>query len=132
MFIRDETVDDLGAAPKWRMGLGLAHLMARIEALGGRVILRAGDARVVIPALAQELGATSVHWSRAYGAEAIERDTEVKALLKGAGVAAKSHAGHLLHEPWTVETKTGGYYKVYSAYWRTVSELPVGRSFARS
>ncbi|WP_417248751.1 cryptochrome/photolyase family protein [Celeribacter sp.] len=125
VFVCDGTVAGLGAAPKWRMGLGLAHLLSVIEAQGGRVILRAGDARVVIPALAQELGATSVHWSRAYDAEAIERDTEVKALLKGAGVAAESHAGHLLHEPWTVETKTGGYYKVYSPYWRTVSERPV-------
>ncbi|MEM5468196.1 deoxyribodipyrimidine photo-lyase [Celeribacter marinus] len=125
VFIRDETVDALGAAPKWRMGLGLAHLMERIEAVGGRVVLRAGDARVIIPALAREVGATCVHWARLYDKDAIARDTEVKSTLKSMGIDAHSHGGHLLFEPWTVATKTGGYYKVYSPFWRAVKETDI-------
>lgn len=126
VFICDETVEGLGAAPKWRLGLGLEHLIGTLEGAGATVVLRAGDARVVIPALAEELGAASVHWSRAYDKDAIARDTDVKSTLKARGVEAKSHAGHLLHEPWTVETKTGGYYKVYSPYWRAVKDVDVG------
>ncbi|WP_417257307.1 cryptochrome/photolyase family protein [Celeribacter sp.] len=125
VFVCDATVETLGAAPKWRMGLGLAHLIATIEAKGGRVLLRKGDARVIIPAIAREVGATSVHWGRLYDKDAIERDTDVKSTLKTMGIIAQSHAGHLLFEPWTVATKTGGYYKVYSPFWRTVKDTEI-------
>ncbi|MEM1234293.1 MAG: deoxyribodipyrimidine photo-lyase, partial [Pseudomonadota bacterium] len=50
----------------------------------------------------------------------------VKAWSKEAGLVAQSHTGHLLFEPWTVETKTGGFYKVYTPMWKAVrgSDLP--------
>lgn len=32
LFIRDESVERLGAAPKWRLGLSLADLERRLEA----------------------------------------------------------------------------------------------------
>ncbi|WP_339690702.1 deoxyribodipyrimidine photo-lyase [Celeribacter baekdonensis] len=125
VFVCDETVDDLGAAPKWRMGLGVAHLIARIEALGGRVILRSGAASEVLLELAKEVGAKGVYWNRLYDKAAIARDTAVKSTLKTAGIEAQSSNGHLCFEPWTVETKTGGYYKVYTPFWKTVRERDV-------
>jgi len=120
VFVFDDTVADLGAAPKWRMGLGLAHLIARIEALGGRVVLRSGAASEVLLELAKEVGAGGVYWNRLYDKAAIARDTAVKSTLKTAGIQAQSSNGHLCFEPWTVETKTGGYYKVYTPFWNTV------------
>ncbi len=48
------------------------------------------------------------------------RDTEVKSALKEAGVEARSFGGHLMFEPWTVETKSGGFYKVYTPFWKAV------------
>jgi deoxyribodipyrimidine photo-lyase len=125
VFVFDDTVADLGAAPKWRMGLGLAHLIARIEALGGRVILRSGPASEVFLGLAKEVGAEGVYWNRLYDKAAIARDTAVKSALKTAGIKAQSSNGHLCFEPWTVETKTGGYYKVYTPFWKTVRERDV-------
>ncbi|MBU0645595.1 MAG: DNA photolyase family protein [Alphaproteobacteria bacterium] len=125
VFVFDDTVADLGAAPKWRMGLGLAHLIARIEALGGRVILRSGPASEVLLGLAKEVGAKDVYWNRLYDKAAIARDTAVKSALKAAGIKAQSSNGHLCFEPWTVETKTGGYYKVYTPFWKTVRERDV-------
>jgi deoxyribodipyrimidine photo-lyase len=120
VFIRDASVDDLGAAPKWRLGLGLAHLMDQIKALGGDVLLRSGDAREVLLQLAQDTGAQAVYWSRLYDADAIARDTEVKSTLNAHGIEAKSSSGHLLFEPWSVATKQGGFYKVYTPFWNAV------------
>ncbi len=40
-------------------------------------------------------------------------------------MAAVSHPGHLLHEPHTVETGTGGFYRVYTPYWRAVRDRDV-------
>ncbi len=54
VFVRDDLVDDLGAAPKWRFGLGLECHAEALEGKDSRLILRSGDAREVIPALVQE------------------------------------------------------------------------------
>ncbi|WP_460273743.1 cryptochrome/photolyase family protein [Celeribacter sp. ULVN23_4] len=123
VFIRDASVDDLGAAPKWRLGLGLTHLMERIAEQGGQVVLRSGSAKEVLRQIVDETGAEAVCWNRLYDKAAIERDTEVKSALKEAGVEVQSSNSHLLFEPWTVSTKTGGYYKVYTPYWKTVREI---------
>ncbi len=125
VFIRDQSVEDLGAAPKWRLGLGLAHLMERIADKGGRVILRSGAAKDVLSDLVAETGASGVYWNRLYDKDSIARDTNVKEALKDAGIEAHSSNAHLLFEPWTVETKTGGYYKVYSPFWRAVKDREV-------
>ncbi|MEM6307532.1 MAG: deoxyribodipyrimidine photo-lyase, partial [Pseudomonadota bacterium] len=42
------------------------------------------------------------------------------------GIEARSFKGHLLFEPWTVATKTGGFYKVFTPMWKSVrtADLP--------
>ena len=49
----------------------------------------------------------------------------MKAALKARGLEARSFAGHLLHEPWTVETGQGGFYRVFTPFWRAVREREV-------
>ena len=120
VYIRDDLVDGLGAAPKWRLGLSIEAYSASLEALGSKLVLRSGNPVDVLKALIEETGATSVHWHRAYDPDSIARDTEVKSALKDARIEAQSHAGHLLFEPWTVQTGSGGFYKVYSPMWKAV------------
>lgn len=126
VFIHDSIVARHGAAPKWRLGLAVEHFAARLEALGSRLILRRGDALGVLKDLVSETGATSIHWSRAYDPAPIERDTHVKAHLQAGGIEVKSHTGHLLFEPWDVQTKTGGFYKVFTPMWRAVRDRDLG------
>jgi deoxyribodipyrimidine photo-lyase len=125
VFIHDELIEDLGAAPKWRFGLGIGVFGDSLRGLGSDLILRRGKAVDVIKALVEETGATEVVWSRAYDPAAIARDTEVKSTLKDMGVKAESFVGHLIFEPWTVKTKAGGFFKVYSPMWRAVKDTPV-------
>jgi len=125
VFIHDDSVGALGAAARWRLGLSVAALARDLEARGSRLILRRGNAREAIEALVAETGATAVHWSRLYDPEAISRDAEIKSALKARGIDAVSHNGHLLFEPWTVQTGTGGYYKVYTPMWRAVKDREV-------
>ncbi|AUQ62416.1 cryptochrome/photolyase family protein [Phaeobacter inhibens] len=125
VFIFDTLDEDLGAAPRFRLGLGLAHLAKELERRGARLILRRGPAQEVLTQLITETSAGAVHWTRAYDPQAIARDTGIKEQLKGQGIAAKSFGGHLLFEPWTVETKTGGMYRVYSPYWKSVRDRDV-------
>ena len=120
LFILDEVVQGQGAAPRFRLGLSVAALAKTLAAKGSRLILRKGNALEVLRAVMAETGATAVYWSRQYDVTAKVRDTAVKAALKEAGHAAQSFPGHLLFEPWTVETKTGGFYKVYTPMWKSV------------
>lgn len=130
VFIHDEVVETHGAAPKWRLGLAVQAFDAALQGLGAKLILRRGPALDVLRALVAETGAGAVYWSRAYDPEAIARDTAVKAGLKEDGIDAQSFAGHLLFEPWSVETKTGDFYKVFTPMWKSVrgrelaAELP--------
>lgn len=131
VFIRDDLVDGLGTAPQWRLGLGVGALAESLADKGSRLILRAGPPREVLLQLAKETGAKAVYWSRAYDADAVERDTRVKEGLKEEGLDAQSFEGHLMFEPWTVETKQGEFYKVYTPFWRSVKDRDVPAPWAR-
>ena len=125
VFILDPETEGLGAAAKWRLGLSLDHFSKRLGALGSRMIFRRGAALAVLEALVAETGAGGVMWSRLYDPASKARDAGVKAALKDRGVAADSFTGHLLHEPWTVETGQGGFYRVYTPFWRAVKDRDV-------
>lgn len=125
VFILDPETEGFGAAPRWRLGRGIAALARALETRGSRLILRRGPAAKVLGQLVAETGARAVHWSRAHDPVSVARDTSVKATLKDAGIVAESFSGHLLHEPWTVQTGQGGFYRVYTPYWRAVRDRDV-------
>lgn len=126
VFIRDEAVTALGAAPAFRLGLGLEALSQTLAAKGSRLILRTGSARNVLQALLRETKARAVYWTRNFDPTYSERDATIKTELKHQGIEAQSFEGQLLFEPHTVRTGTGGPYRVYTPFWRAVSgrEVP--------
>ncbi|MEM9970273.1 MAG: deoxyribodipyrimidine photo-lyase [Pseudomonadota bacterium] len=126
VFVLDEVFDTYGACPLWRFGLGAEAFADTLEAMGSRLIFRRGKALDVLRALVKETGADVVRWGRAYDPDQVARDKAVKAALEDGGIDAKSIAGHLLFEPWTAETKTGGFYKVYTPFWKAVKDRDPG------
>ena len=104
----------LGGASRWWLHHSLEALAAKL----GGLVLRRGDARLEIPKLAQETGASAVFWNRCYDSHAIERDSQIKADLKDAGLEARSFNASLLFEPWELKTGAGGPFKVFSPFWR--------------
>ena len=125
VFIYDPSIDALGAAPRWRLSLGLEHLAQRLVALGSRLICRKGAALAMLEELIVQTGARSVFWNRLYDPDSVERDTNVKAGLREKGIEARSFGGHLLFEPMSVESKTGGMYRVYTPFWNAVKTREV-------
>ncbi|MBC7155071.1 MAG: deoxyribodipyrimidine photo-lyase [Rhodobacteraceae bacterium] len=120
VVVHDPIDAALGAAPKWRMGLGLAELGAALDRAGSRLILRRGDALDCLRALLIETGARAVVWNRLYDEQARARDENVKKTLRNEGIATESFGGHLLFEPWTVATGQGGFYRVFTPFWNAV------------
>ena len=126
VFLHDPLVDRLGAAPKWRLGLGIGELGSSLKDKGSRLILRRGaDALDMLRGLVSDTGAGAVFWTRAYDPDSTERDSRIKDALKSDGIEARSFGGHLMFEPWTVETQQGGYYKVYTPFWNAVKTTGV-------
>ena len=120
LFIMDAEEKKLGAAPKWRLGLGLEYFLGGLEKIGSKIIFRSGEPKSVIDELIAETGAESVCWNRLYYPVARQRDAGIKESLRERGIEATSFAGALLFEPWTVSTGTGGYYRVYTPFWNSV------------
>jgi deoxyribodipyrimidine photo-lyase len=120
VFIHDDVVETLGPAPKYRLSLSVASLAKALHDRSSRLILRRGGALAVLRGLIAETGARSVYWTRLYDPQARARDTAVKAALKEDRIEARSFPGHLLFEPWTVETGNGGFYKVFTPMWKAV------------
>jgi len=112
----DEVVETYGAAPRWRWGEAVRVFSDALDAKGSRLILRRGEALETLRTLIKEIGATRVVWGRQYDRAAKARDTAIKAALKDDGIDAISVRSHLLFEPWDVETKTGGPYRVYTPF----------------
>jgi deoxyribodipyrimidine photo-lyase len=127
VFVLDPLDEGLGAASKWRLAAGLMALADALKKFGSRLIFRRGRALDVIPALCAETGASAVVWSRLYDPETVTRDKQIKSALKDTGIAAKSHPGRVLFEPWDVQTKTGGFYRVFTPFWKSVRSRSLAR-----
>jgi deoxyribodipyrimidine photo-lyase len=114
-----------GGASRWWLHQSLSQLDRDLRAVGSRLCLRAGtDALAELLHLAQECGAARVVWNRRYEPQVTARDQRVKAGLRSAGCEAVSFNAALLHEPWTVKSKSGGPFQVFSAFWRHCMTLP--------
>lgn len=117
---------EFGAARNVWLHRSLEALRKDIEAKGGQLVLRAGAAQAVLEQLVEDSGAQGIHWNRRYHQPDCDRDAQIKSHFKDAGLTVQSHKANLLFEPWEVETKTGGYYKVYTPFWRAASsQIPV-------
>jgi len=127
LYVHDETSPGAwapGGAGRWWLHHSLASLGADLAARGARLVLRRGDARRVVPAVAAESGARAVFAGQLYEPWARVRDSDVAAALAAAGVAIEGARTALLFEPWDIRTKTGGPYGVYTPFSRACFQAP--------
>jgi len=114
-----------GGASRWWLHRSLAALGAALERRGSRLILRAGeDSLAILRELARATGARRVLWNRRYEPAMIARDRRIKSALEAEGFEVESFNAALLHEPWTVTSKNGTPFQVFSAFWRQCRTLP--------
>lgn len=116
----------LGGASLWWLHHSLARLGEDLADHGCRLHIVRGDASIVIPAIADEVGARGVFWNRRYHASAIEQDSTLKVDLKNKDREACSFNAQLLYEPWTLKTGSDGPYRVFTPFSRAAraSSLP--------
>jgi len=93
-------------------------LAVACDAAGSELVIRRGASLAELRRVAEAAGANAVFWNRRYEPAAIARDRQVEEALRAAGLQAESHNGALLHEPWTVQNKSGRPFQVFTPFWR--------------
>ena len=106
-FIRDSLVD-LDAQLR---ALAQAHGVA-----DAGLLVRHGDAKLLLPALARQLGVQAVYASHDDEPDALARDAQVRGRLADAGIALHTGKDHVVFERREVLTATGSPYSVFTPY----------------
>ena len=112
-----------GGASRWWLHHGLTALAQDLANAGSRLIVAQGESLPALRQVIRDTSATECHWNRLYEPATIARDTAVKQALRADGVRCESHNAAMLFEPWTVQTKAGEPYRVFSPYWRSCTQL---------
>ena len=103
----------------------LESLRSDLRAIGADLILRHGRPEEVIPALAEEAGAASVHWTADLSPFAVSRDRRVGSVLAAAGVTGVPHPGaYIADHPEELRTGQDRPYTVFSPFNRNWAEVP--------
>ncbi len=111
-----------GACSRWWLHHSLRQLQARLNEIGGRLIIRRGPSEDALRQLIRETGAEAVFWNRRYEPAIIERDRLLKSQLQSNGVTVQSFNASLLLEPWEVQTRQGKPYQVFTPFWKSARE----------
>jgi deoxyribodipyrimidine photo-lyase len=106
----------IGGAQRWWLHHSLAALAKALEAKKSKLILRRGDAVETLDALMEETGAGRIHAIRHY--EPWWRKAE-----DALGDRICLHDGNHLARPEHVRTGAGTPFKVYSGFWRALSQM---------
>ncbi|MBX3509791.1 MAG: deoxyribodipyrimidine photo-lyase [Hyphomonadaceae bacterium] len=118
----------MGGAARWWLHKSLEALSADAAKAGLPLLLRRGKANAELPKLCAETRARAVFWNRCYEPFAVQRDTALKAALSKLGVETHSANGALLFEPWTIRTKSGEPFKVFTPFWRACMQSGAARA----
>ena len=137
VFVLDEEdARPLGGASRWWLHHSLTKLQECLAALNILLILRRGREQDIIQSLVLETNAGAIFWNRSYEKQGVALGTSIKQWAHDNNLIAKSFNGALLHEPHAFKTKAGGYFKVFTPFWkaylRTHEPLPIAEKQAAS
>lgn len=124
IYILDKKNNFLGGAQAWWLHHSLFALKnALSQQLGLTLIFRKGEPLSILSELVDTLSIKAIYWNRGYEPQSIARDKTIKAKFQETGVDVVSFNGNLLNEPWTVNNKSGTFFKVFTPYWKTCLQL---------
>jgi deoxyribodipyrimidine photo-lyase len=114
-ILDDETPGEWswGGASRWWLHHSLAALSQKLP-----LLLRRGESVSVMEKLIAECGPQAVYFTRDYAPWSGPIERRVKELCDRYGVSCHRHGGYLLHEPESIKTGSGSWFKVYTPFSR--------------
>ncbi len=109
-----------GAASQWWCHHSLAALQAALAAAGSRLHLAHGPTVAALRRWARACGAETVYATAIAEPEAERTAREAAAALAEDGVALRVLPDGLLTDPHAVRNRSGGMYRAFTPFWRTV------------
>jgi len=103
----------------------LHALAAELDRAGSRLLVRHGDPRDEVPHAARDAGADAVYWNRDYTPFARRRDAAVERACRSLGLEVSTFADSVLVEPSALRTSSGGFYTVFTPYYKAWSAMAV-------
>ena len=107
-----------GAASNAWLHRSLDALSGTLKERGSRLRLFVGPSLDTLETLVAATGAEAVFWNRRYEPALEQRDTRIKKALRKQGLHVESFNSALLFEPWTVSTKPGTPFRVFTPFWK--------------
>lgn len=121
-----------GAASNWWLNQSLISLKKSLKEIGLDLFcFKSKDSFSILEKLIDKNKVDAVFWNRIYEPEIISRDSKIKDSLKALAINAKSFKGSILHEPFSIENKTGNPYQVFTPYWRTIQKIEVDKPLSK-
>ncbi|MFN0207650.1 MAG: cryptochrome/photolyase family protein [Planctomycetota bacterium] len=105
----------------------LKSLSGEIARLGGRLMIRHGNAHEEIVNIAKEIGADAVYWNCEYEPQLVERDRKAKDALESANIKVRAFHDRLLAAPGAVTTKEGNPYTVFTPFERSCEKIEIAK-----
>lgn len=132
VFIFDPAIlkSDWSGAPRLAFLLkALSSLDESLQAWGGKLLIRMGDPRQILPELIQTTGARGLYFNRDYSPFAQKRDQQVAQLV---GVPVSAFDDAVLQAPGTVVKDDGLPYTVFTAFkrrWLSYDKPPITENY---
>ncbi len=120
VFVLDDALR--GPAGPVRLAFLYRCLRALDEAMDGKLCVRVGDPATVVPELAEQVAASSVHVSADYGPYGRARDEKVEKALTAAGRGLIRTGSPYAVAPGRVTKDDGTAYRVYTPFFRAWKE----------
>ncbi|MBD5787738.1 deoxyribodipyrimidine photo-lyase [Cellulosimicrobium terreum] len=114
LYVLDPRLWDGAGAP--RRSYLARSLAALDESTGGRLVVRHGDPREVVPALAREVGADEVHVGASFEPYGLARDEVVERVLSDAGTDLVRTGSPYAVSPGRLTTQGGTPFQVFTPF----------------
>ncbi|EHH68090.1 cryptochrome/photolyase family protein [Gluconobacter morbifer] len=123
VYVLDDETSDLpppGAASRWWLHGTLADLRGALEKRGGTLLTLGGPLEKILPRLAEETNARCIYWHHRLHEKERQQDERLIRTLNHKGVEVRAQWGSVLLDPERIRTKEGGFYRVYTSFWKAL------------
>lgn len=105
----------MGSASRCWLHYSLKDLNIRLD---NKLIVLSGDPLSLFIKLIEKYKIDEIYWNRCYELWQIKRDSTITLKLKEFDINVKTFNSALLWEPFEIEKKSGGHYKVFTPFYR--------------